>query len=185
MEKVIIIGGGIVGTAVARELAKYRLDIVLLEKEPDFAAGATKANSGILHAGFDAPPGSLKAALNVRGNRLYREIAAALQIELKLTSTLVVAKMAEELGQLSALRDRGVANGVGGLEILSREQALAREPNLAADIAGALYAPTGGIMTPFEAALAFAENAARNGVRLVRNCAVTGVAVRADRKSVV
>lgn len=174
---VAIIGGGIVGAAIARELAKFRLTVILLEKHPDLAMGATKANSGILHAGFDAPEGSLKAALNVRGNKLYREIADDLKIKLKITGSLVVAKNGEEQKELEGLLDRGRRNGVQGIEILPREQVLAREPNLAKDIRGALFASTAGIMLPFQAAVAFAVNAVENGAKILTECPVEGIGV--------
>lgn len=169
---VIIVGGGIVGAAAARELAKYDLDIVLLEKDPDLAMGTTKANSAILHAGFDVPPGSLKALLNVRGNELFRELAADLGLEIRLTGSLVVAVSDEELAALGELLKRGEQNGVPGLSMLSPAEVLALEPNLTDKTLGALFAPTGGVMSPFGAALALAENAVRNGVTVLRECPV-------------
>lgn len=175
---VVIVGGGIVGAATARELAKYNLDVYLLEKHPDLAMGTTKANSAILHAGFDAPPGSLKALLNVRGNELFRQMQAELGLELKLTGSLVVAASQTEMDAIGELYQRGEENGVPGLQILSREQVLAMEPNLTDKTLGALYAPTGGIMSPFGAALALAENAARNGVKILRDCPVTAIEVK-------
>lgn len=174
---VAIIGGGIVGAAIARELAKFQLTVILLEKHPDLAMGATKANSGILHAGFDAPEGSLKAALNVRGNKLYREIADDLKIKLKITGSLVVAKNGEELKELEGLLERGRRNGVLGIEMLPREQVLTREPNLANDIRGALFASTAGIMLPFQAAVSFAVNAVANGAQILTECPVEAIGV--------
>ncbi|MBP2654465.1 MAG: lhgO [Firmicutes bacterium] len=174
---VVIIGGGIVGAAIARELGKYKLDTVLLERYPDLAMGTTKANSAILHAGFDAPEGSLKALLNVRGNELYRQLKHELGLELDLTGSLVVATNNEEMDVLAELKVRGQKNGVEGLKIIGREEALTREPNLSAEVVGALYAPTGGIMWPFGAALAFAENAVQNGVEVRINCPVTKIEV--------
>lgn len=178
---VAIVGGGIVGAAIARELAKYDLNVLLLERHPDLAMETTKANSAILHAGFDAPPGSLKALLNVRGNELFRQLQAELGLELKLTGSLVVATNDAEMDALGELYRRGGKNGVPGLKILSREQVLAMEPSLTDKTLGALYAPTGGIMSPFGAALAFAENAVRNGVRIRRDCPVTAIAVTGGR----
>jgi Predicted dehydrogenase len=178
---VVIVGGGIVGATIARELAKYNLEVLLLEKHPDLAMGTTKANSAVLHAGFDAPPGSLKALLNVRGNELYRKLQAELGFELKLTGSLVVAASDAEMEAVGELYKRGETNGVTDLEILSRDQVLAMEPNLTRETVGALYAPASGIMSPFGAALAFAENAARNGVTVRRDCPVTGIAVENGR----
>lgn len=178
---VVIVGGGIVGAATARELAKYDLNVLLLERHPDLAMETTKANSAILHAGFDAPPGSLKALLNVRGNELFRQLQAELGLELKLTGSLVVATTAAEMDALGELYRRGEQNGVPGLRILSREQVLAMEPNLTDNTLGALHAPTAGIMSPFGAALALAENAARNGVTILRECPATALAVTDGR----
>lgn len=180
LKNVVIVGGGIVGTAITRELSKYELNIVLVEKQPDIAMGATKANSGILHAGFDAPTGSLKARMNVRGNQLYREIADDLKIDLKMVGSLVVAKSQTDMEQLGGLIIRGKENGVPGLEILSKEELLAKEPCLASDVMGALYAPTGGILLPFGAALAFAENAVANGAKLLLECPVEKLVVEND-----
>lgn len=178
---VVIIGGGVVGAAVARELSRYRADIVLVEKEPDVAMGTSKANSGILHAGFDAKPGTLKARTNVRGNQLYRRIYKELGINIKFTGSLVVAKTGGDMETLRELLRRGAENGVPGLEMLGREAVLKKEPNLTRDIAGALWAPTGGVLCPFGATIAFAENAVRNGVRLYAECPVEKVAVEDGR----
>ncbi len=178
---VVIVGGGIVGAAVARELSRYDADVVLLEKEPDVAMGTSKANSGILHAGFDAKTGTLKALTNVQGNQLYRQIYEELGINIKFIGSLVVAKTDEDMGTLEELLARGKENGVPGLEILGREAVLAKEPNLAQDIAGALWAPTGGVICPFGATIAFAENAVRNGVRVYTECPVEKVVVEDNR----
>lgn len=178
---VVIIGGGIVGAAIARELSRYNADVVLLEKEPDVAMGTSKANSGILHAGFDAKTGTLKALTNVQGNQLYRQIYEELGINIKFIGSLVVAKTDEDMRTLADLLNRGKDNGVPGLEILDRETVLAKEPGLARDIAGALWAPTGGVICPFGVTIAFAENAVRNGVRLYTECPVEKVAVEGGR----
>lgn len=186
---VVVIGGGVVGCAIARELARFDLSIVVLEKAPDVATGTSKANSGILHAGFDAEPGTWKARLNVRGSKLYADLAEGLGIPRKATGSLVVARSEAELTSLEGLKRRGVDNGVAGLELWSREQLLAREPNVSPEALGALWAPTGAIVCPFIATVAFAENAIRNGARLITECGVTGfdiaggaiAAVRTDR----
>jgi glycerol-3-phosphate dehydrogenase len=172
---VVVIGGGITGAAIARELSKYKLDVVLLEKLPDIGAGTTKANSGILHAGFDAKVGSLKALLNVRGNQLYHELEEELGLDIKWTGSLVVAVNEQELETLQELLERGRENSVPGLKLLSREEVLDREPNLSTEVRGALWAPSAGIFLPFGAAVAFAENAVRNGVKVVTDCAVEQV----------
>lgn len=174
---VVVIGGGIVGTAILRELSKYDIRSVLVEKEPDLAAGTTKANSAILHAGFDAPIGSMKAIMNVRGNHLYHELEDQLDLDIKWTGSLVVATNEEELATLSELLERGIQNGVKGLEILSPEQVLAKEPNLTKTVTGALWAPSAGVCWPFAMALAFAECAVQNGAEVITDCRVEAIDV--------
>lgn len=170
---VVVIGGGIVGTAVLRELSKYDLKCILVEKEPDLAMGTTKANSAILHAGFDAPTGSLKAITNVRGNQLYHELEQELDLDIKWTGSLVAATTDEEMETLQELLERGKANGVEGLKILSREEVLQKEKNLTS-VKGALWAPSAGVCWPFGAALAFARCAVQNGAEVMRDCRVLG-----------
>ena len=170
---VVVIGGGIAGCAILRELSKYDLHCVLVEKEPDLACGTTKANSAILHAGFDAPLGSAKARTNVAGNALYHKLQKELDLEIKWTGSLVVATNEDEMQVLKQLLERGQKNGVPGLELLSKEQVLAKEPNLQTAI-GALWAPTAGVCWPFQAALAFAQCAVQNGAEVLRNCKVEG-----------
>ncbi len=170
---VVVIGGGIVGTAILRELSKYDLRCLLVEKEPDLAIGTTKANSAICHAGFDAPTGSLKASTNVRGNALYHEIQDELGLDIKWCGSLVVATEEEQVAQLEELLERGKANGVPGLKILSREEVLEQESNLTNAVA-ALWAPTAGVMWPFGCALKFAQCAVQNGAQVIRDCEVTG-----------
>ena len=170
---VVVIGGGITGTAILRELSKYDLKAVLVEKEPDLAIGTTKANSAICHAGFDAPVGSMKAKTNVRGNALYHQLKDELHLDIKWCGSLVVATNEEEKATLNELLERGRVNGVPDLKILSREEVLAQEPNLTTAVA-ALWAPTAGVMWPFGCAIAFAQCAVQNGSEELRNCAVTG-----------
>lgn len=179
---VVVIGGGIVGTAILRELSKYDLKCVLVEKEPDVALGTTKANSAILHAGFDAPTGSLKAITNVRGNKLYHELEKELDLDIKWTGSLVAATTDEEMETLQELLKRGRANGVEGLQILSQEEVLEQEPNLTT-VKGALWAPSAGVCWPFGAAIAFAECAVQNGAEVIRDCRVLGF-VKEDGKIV-
>lgn len=170
---VVVIGGGIVGTAILRELSKYDLKCVLVEKEPDLAAGTTKANSAILHAGFDAPTGSLKAVTNVRGNKLYHELQKELGLDIEWTGSLVAATSEEEMQTLQELLERGQKNGVEGLRILNREEVLAKEKNLTT-VVGALWAPSAGVCWPFAMAVAFAQCAVQNGAEVVTDCRVTG-----------
>ncbi len=170
---VVVIGGGIVGSAILRELSKYQLSCLLLEREPDLALGTTKANSAVLHAGFDAPPGSLKAYTNVEGNKLYHQLEQELGLDIKWTGSLVVATSPEEELVLQELLERGRANKVEGLQILTKEEVLAKEPNLATARA-ALWAPSAGVIWPFSACLAFAQCAVQNGAEVWRSCPVTG-----------
>ena len=177
---VVIVGGGIVGTAIARELSRYDLRVVVLEKHPDLGMGTSKANSGILHAGFDALPGTHKASLNVRGNALYHELEAELGIRLKWIGSLVVALDEHDFAVLSDLLRRGKANGVPRLELLSRDTLLEMEPHITQTAIGALWAPTAGIVSPFDATLAFAENAVQNGVTVLREHAVEQIVVNGN-----
>ncbi len=172
---VVIIGGGITGCAIARELSKYEIDAVLIEKHPDLAMATTKANSGIVHAGYDPDPVTLKAILNVRGVELYREMQKDLDLEIKWTGALIVARTDDDKDELRNLLERGKKNGVKKLKILNREETLKKEPNLSPGITGALWAPTGGIMWPFQVTLAFARNALQNGVTFLRETKVTGI----------
>ncbi len=174
---VVVIGGGIVGCAIARELSRYALNTVVLEATPDVATGTSKANSGILHAGFDAETGTWKARLNVRGARLFADISEELAIPRRQVGSLVVATKHSQLKAVEELRQRGKDNGVTSLEILLPDQIRAREPNLTPDVAGALWAPSAAIVCPFLATIGFAENAIRNGVRIITECAVTGLDV--------
>ncbi len=175
--EVLVVGAGIVGTMIARDLSRYRVNAALLEREPDVAVGSTKANSAIVHAGFDPEPGTLKASLNVRGTALYPRVTADLGVEFSQTGSLVVAVNQDEVPTLETLLERGRRNGVSGLEILKRERLLSIEPNLNRASVAALFAPTAGITCPFRLAIAAAENAAANGVALFRGCPVTGVLV--------
>lgn len=149
-------------------------------KEPDIAIGTTKANSAILHAGFDAPTGSLKAITNVRGNALYHELQNELDLDIKWTGSLVAATTDEEMQTLQELLQRGKKNGVEGLQILSKEEVLEQEPNLTT-VKGALWAPSAGVCWPFGAAIAFAQCAVQNGAEVIRDCKVLGF-VKEDGK---
>lgn len=164
MYDVIIIGGGVSGTASARELSRYKGKFCLLEKEEDLCCGTSKANSGIVHAGYDAPKGSLMAKLNVLGNEKMGKLSRELDFPFKRTGSLVLCFSPEDMPSLQLLYDRGIANGVKNLRILSREEVLETEPNISDEVYAALYAPTAGIVCPFEMNLAFGENAYENGV---------------------
>ncbi|MDE7428378.1 MAG: NAD(P)/FAD-dependent oxidoreductase, partial [Lachnospiraceae bacterium] len=164
MYDVIIIGAGVSGAATARELSRYQAKVCVIEKEEDVCCGTSKANSAIVHAGYDAAPGSLKAKLNVRGNQIMGRLSEELDFAFKRNGSLVLCKDEEELPALQELYERGLTNGVSDLRILSREEVLAMEPNVTDDVCAALYAPTGGIVCPFELNIALAENAYMNGV---------------------
>ena len=164
MYDVIIIGAGVSGAAAARELSRYNAKVCVIEKEEDVCCGTSKANSAIVHAGYDAKEGSLMAKLNVRGNALMEQLSKDLDFPFKRIGSLVVCKDEEDMPNLKALYDRGVANGVPGLRILSKEEVHEMEPNLADDIYAALYAPSAGIVCPFHLNIALAENANANGV---------------------
>ncbi len=164
MYDVVIIGGGVTGSAVARELSKYRLNVCVIEKGEDVCSGTSKANSAIIHAGFDAKEGSLMAKMNVRGNAMMDELTRDLDIPFRRNGAMVVCVDPAERDGLRTLYDRGIANHVPGLRILDREEALAMEPNLSDSTVAALYAPTSGIICPFILTIAMAEQAYVNGV---------------------
>lgn len=161
---VIIIGAGVTGCAIARELSRYELDICVIEKESDICEGTSKANSGIVHGGFDAKPGTLNARLNVQGNAMMEELSKKLDFPLQRNGSMVVCQSAEEMPVLEELKQRGLTNGVKDMRILSRTEALEMEPNLADSVYAALLVPSGGIVCPFGLNIALAENAAANGV---------------------
>ena len=163
MYDVIIIGAGVTGTACARELSRYEAKICVLEKEEDVCCGTSKANSAIVHAGYDAAEGSLKAKLNVRGNLMMEELSEKLDFPFKRNGSLVICLHKEDFPKLETLYERGKKNGVKGLQILYREQVKEMEPNITDEVYAALYAPSAGIVCPFAMNLAFAENAVVNG----------------------
>lgn len=163
MYDVIIIGAGVSGAAAARELSRYKLKICVLEKEEDVCCGTSKANSAIVHAGYDAAEGSLMAKLNVQGNQRMEKLAGELDIPFIRNGSLVVCTEEENRAGLEVLYERGIKNGVEGLRIVEREELLAMEPNLTDQAVAALYAPTAGIICPFQLNIALAENACTNG----------------------
>ena len=172
---VVVIGAGVVGSLITRELSKYNIKVALLERCNDCAMGATKANSAIVHAGFDAVPGTLKAKLNVRGVELMKTVCKELNVPLKNNEALVVAFSEEEMPHLEMLKDRGEQNGVPGLRIVRREELVELEPNIGETAVGALVAPTSSIVCPYELTIAGVENAVTNGAEFLRNCEVTDI----------
>ena len=164
MYDVVVIGAGVIGCAIARQLSRYKVRVAVLEAGADVAMGASRANSAIVHAGYDCEPGSNMARVNVAGNALYDEWCRDLRVPLKRVGSLVLAFSAADMEQVRRLYDNGVQNGVPGLEILDRAQALEKQPGLSEEVVGALYAPTGAITCPYEMTIACAENARDNGV---------------------
>ncbi len=175
MYDVIVIGAGVSGSAIARELSRYDIKICVIEKESDVCEGTSKANSGIVHAGHDARPGTLKARLNVMGNGMMDELSKKLDFPFIRNGSMVVCWSEDEVQKLEELKERGEKNGVPGIEILSREEALKLEPNLADGVYAVLHVPTGGIVCPFLMNIAFAENAAVNGAEFKLSEKVTGI----------
>lgn len=164
MYDIIVIGAGVVGTCVARELSKYQANVCVIDKADDVASGTSKANSGIVHAGYDCKPGTLMAKLNVRGNELLYQLAEELDFPIKKNGSLIVCTIESERGKLDVLLDQANANGVPDARIVERDELLEMEPNLTPNAVAALYVPTGGIICPFNLAIAMGENAAVNGV---------------------
>ena len=175
MFDVAIIGCGVVGAATAFELSKRSCKTVVLEKENDVATGATRANSAIIHAGFDPKPGTCMARLNVRGAELAKKWSAELDVPYQQIGSLVLAFNEDDQKAIQMLYERGVANGVPDLELIDGTEARKREPNLSEEVTGALWAPSAGIINPWEYAFAMIETAVRNGVELRRNSEVTAI----------
>lgn len=175
MYDVIIIGGGVSGSSIARELSRYKAKIAVIEKASDVCEGTSKANSAIAHAGYDANSGSLMAKLNVQGNKMMKEYAEELDFPFKQIGSLVLCFDENDKDKLEDLRQRGIKNGVEGLEILDRDELLKIEPNISDSVCAALYSPTAGIICPFRMNIAMAENACVNGVEFIFNTEVTGI----------
>ena len=179
MFDVAVIGGGVIGGTILRELVKYRFSVCLLEKEGDVCMGQSRANSGIVHAGFDAKEGSLKAKFNLLGNKMMKDYAEELGVKYENNGSLVVAFSEEELKTLEALYRRGLANGVEGLSIIGQDELRALEPNISEEALGALLAKTGGIICPYGLTIAAIGNAMDNGASLYTDFEVTAISGRA------
>ena len=171
----VVIGGGVTGCAVARELSRYELHIALVEREEDVCSGTSKANSAIVHAGHDAVPGSVKARFNVEGNQMMGELAKDLDFEFERNGSLILCFAEEDRPALQELYDKGIKNGVPDLKIITGDEARTMEPNVSDAVVAALYAPTGGIVCPFGLTIALAENACDNGVEFLFNTKVDNV----------
>ncbi len=174
MYDVIIIGAGVTGASVARELSRFHVKACVLEKEEDVCCGTSKANSAIVHAGYDAKEGTLMAKLNVQGNKMMPALSKELDIPFLQNGSFVICHNEEDFPSLQALFDRGVANGVEGMSILYGEDIQKMEPSITEGVYAALYAPTAGIVCPFELNIAMAENANTNGVEFKFNTQVEG-----------
>lgn len=180
MHDVVIIGAGVIGCAIAREVSRYKLRVLVLDQASDVCEGTSKANSGIIHAGYDATPGTRKAHYNVRGNPLVYQWAQELSVPCQNNTSLVLAFSETDLPRIDALIERGQQNGVTGLRKVSREEVLDREPLVNPAVAGALLAETGGIVSPYGLTIALAEHAAVNGVEFRLNCQVRALAHQTD-----
>lgn len=176
---VVIIGAGAIGSAAARAFSRYRLKILVIERESDVGEVTSAANSAIVHSGYDPKPGSLKAQMNVAGNRLFPDLCRELDIDMKQIGSLTLAVTDEEVPILLKLKERAAENGVP-VEILDRAAVLRREPKLTQEVKLALFAPTAGIVNPFELCVALMENAVDNGVQLRLNEEVTQIAPQTD-----
>ncbi|MCB2296365.1 NAD(P)/FAD-dependent oxidoreductase [Clostridium tagluense] len=175
MFDVTIIGAGIVGCSISRELSKYNLKTCVLDKSSDVGSGTSKANSAIVHAGHDADPSTLKGKLNALGNAMYTDLAKELDFPFKRNGSLVLCFDKQHLGDLENLLHQGEKNGVPGLVILTGDQVREMEPNITKKCVAALYAPTGGIVCPYEMTIAMAENAYNNGVKFEFETGVTDI----------
>ena len=175
MYDITIIGAGVIGSAIARELSRYDVNVCVIEREEDVCCGTSKANSAIIHAGFDAKPGTLKAKLNVRGNEMMDQLSKDLDIPFKRNGSLVVCTKEQNPADLEDLLEKAKANGVPGCRILDHDELIAIEPDLSDDVVAAFYAPTGAIVCPFHMTMAFAENAFENGVEFFLNTNVESI----------
>ncbi|HCW54825.1 MAG TPA: FAD/NAD(P)-binding oxidoreductase [Clostridium sp.] len=169
MYDVAIIGAGVIGTSIFRELTKYNLKVVILEKEKDVSMGTSKANSAIVHAGYDPKHGTLMAKYNVRGSEMFEDLCKELSVPYKNNGSLIIGFNNEDMKTISELYENGNENGVKGLKILNKDEVLELEPNLNKEVVGALLVPTGGIVGPFEFTIALAENGVQNGGEIKLN----------------
>lgn len=169
MYDVAIIGAGVIGTSIFRELTKYNLKVVILEKEKDVSMGTSKANSAIVHAGYDPKHGTLMAKYNVRGSEMFEDLCKELSVPYKNNGSLIIGFNDEDMETIKGLYENGNKNGVKGLKILNKDEVLELEPNLNKEIVGALLVPTGGIVGPFEFTIALAENGVQNGGEIKLN----------------
>jgi len=178
---VIIIGAGIVGSMVARFLSKFKLDILLIDKEVDVGMGTSSASSAAVHAGYNALPGTNKAITNTKAIKMWHQLSQELGIPYDRCGDYVVAVSEADMHMLELLLERGKLNGVSDMEIINAEEMLKREPLIRPDVLGALWAPSGGMADPFAATIAAAENAVMNGVELKLNTAFQDFLMKEER----
>ncbi len=169
MYDVSIIGAGVIGTYIARELSRYKLDIAIVEKTNDVANGTTKANSAIIHAGYDAKVGTNKGKFNALGNPMFDKVCEELDVPFKRIGSLVIGFDDEDMETIKGLYKNGEKLGIPNMEVIDKEKVKEMEPNINDEVVGALYAPTCGIIGPWELAIALAENAIENNVQLFLN----------------
>lgn len=164
MKDITIIGAGIVGCSIARELSRYNLDVLVIDKNDDVAEGVSKGNSGIIHSGYNERKGTLKAKLNIEGNNLIEDLSKELQFPFKRNEALVLAFNEDEVKTLKELKKNGEDLGIEGLKVISKEEVLSLEKNISENVVAALYVENSGIVSPYEMTLALGENAYENGV---------------------
>lgn len=181
---VVIIGAGVTGCGIARQLSKYKLDILVVEKEEDIACGTTKSNNGMVHSGYDSKHGSLKAEMNVKGNAMYTQWAEELHFAFNRTGSFVLAFDEEEHKTLEYYLDNGTKNGVPGIALITGEEARKIEPNISDDALWALWTPSAGYVEPYDVARALMENAIDNGARLRLNCEVAAIEKKENKAAV-
>lgn len=175
MYDVAIIGAGVIGTFIARELSRYELKTIIIEKDNDISNSTTKANSGIIHSGYDARVGTNMGKFNSLSNPMFDKICDELDVPFKRIGSLVIAFSDDEMRRIKDLYDNGIALGIPNIEIIDGKKVKEMEPNLSYEVIGALYAPTAGIISPWELAIALAENAMDNGTELLLNSEVTDI----------
>ena len=175
MYDIIIVGGGVIGCSVARTLSKYDKKIALIEKNYEICQETTKANSAIVHGGYDCKPGTLKAKMNVRGNAMYPELSKELDFTFNKIGSLVLAFSQEEMKTIEELYQRGLANGARDLEIIDAKRVKEIEPKVSDEVVGALYCGSAGVVDPFNLTYAMMENAMDNGVELFTETELIGL----------
>lgn len=181
---IVIIGAGVTGCAIARQLSKYKLDILVVDKEEDISCGTTKCNNGMIHSGYDSKHGSLKAEMNVKGNAMYTQWAKELNFAFNRTGSFVLAFNEEEHKTLESYLENGTKNGVPGIALITGEEAKKIEPNISDDALWALWTPSAGYVEPYDVARALMENAIDNGVRLRLDCEILDIEKKESKVTV-